>query len=177
MNNHRDEYPDFSQIIRLLSVPEIENGLFSAVKHYETGEFGNKTEKFDECMASLKESVYYSILKKEEPPIEEENEAPGNPLYWFELVQYRRGYWFISKLEPNPAPLYDKNEILPADVIARLETYPVNLVEIIRPGPIYSEIMGQSYDVDFSRLSHYYICGEGEYRNPCRTSPEPGLFA
>jgi hypothetical protein len=146
---------DMTEIMEMLSVPEIERNMYFAVENYKTGEYAQKIKLFKAKKKAMKQALFGSY------PGENENIPNGlaNRLYWFELGRFRRNQWEINILEPTPPPYYKESEIMPEDLVQMITNNPVDPDRVERMTGVRSQLYGRNYDLQFTLFSRYFACG------------------
>lgn len=151
---HRD-YIDIIELMEILNVPEIERHLYYAIQNCKTGEYADKLKIFKEKKKALRQALFESFY----PGNNKSSKEIHSPLYWFEVIRYSKGYWEIKVLEPTPPPYFETSEIIPGDIIQLIVAYPVNPDRVERLTNVSSHLYAKNYDLQFTRLSRYMVCG------------------
>jgi len=149
------DYIDIIELMEILNVPEIEKYLYYAVQNCKTGEYADKLNIFTGKKKALRQALFESFY----PGNNNSTKESHTPLYWFEVHRYGKGHWEIKELEPTPPPYFEKSEIIPGDIIQLIVAYPVNPDRVERLTNVSSHLCAKNYDLQFTRISRYMVCG------------------
>lgn len=149
------DYIDIIELMEILNVPEIEKHLYYAIQNCKTGGYTNKLKIFTEKKKALRQALFESYY----PGNNKSSKEINDPLYWFEVFRYSKGYWGIKVLDPTPPPYFEKSEIIPGDIIQLIAAYPVNPDRVERLPNVSSHLYEKNYDMQFTRFSRYMVCG------------------
>lgn len=148
---------NIDDLIELLAIPQVEEHFRNRFEWLKYDEHSKYIEAYREKKEALRQEIFENRRQEMEMP----GIGTSGELYWFEMVCFNEAScsWRITKLEPQPLPLYDRSEIIPADVIEYIDESPVDPGELRTLPGVHSAISGRSYDLVFLRFSRNHAFG------------------
>lgn len=148
---------NIDDLIELLAIPQVEEHFRNRFEWLKYDEHSKYIRAYREKKEALRQEIFENRRREMEMP----GIGAGGELYWFEMVCFNEAScsWRVTKLDPQPLPLCDRSEIIPADVIEYIDESPVDPGELRTLPGVYSAIYGRSYDLVFLRFSRNHAFG------------------
>ncbi len=136
-------------VVKVLSVPELEASLLYKVKELQTGAAAEKTSSFEKGIEIFREFVF-------DGPRRDTN-VDTSGMYWFVMFRSSEAHWITLKVEP--VPVVEDAPVVPEDFIKDMAGSLVDEVAVNYRKDISSQTREGSFDLTFMHPSRYLICG------------------